>query len=85
MRTVTQILEAEGVQVVYSSPYTRAMQTVAEFAMRKGVPIRPDSAFRERVFADPGTVVEDPLAVMERGFQCPDRLRNAALLPSRAS
>lgn len=72
VRAVTHVLEVEGVDVVYSSPYTRAMQTVTEFATRRGMPIYTDPGFREREFVGPHMVVEDPLGVMERGFRDPD-------------
>jgi len=45
---VTQFLRGKGVSAVYSSPYKRAMDTVAHFAESAGLEITTDERFRER-------------------------------------
>ncbi len=49
---VSDYLDKKGVTAVYSSPYKRAYDTVAEFAQRKGLEIVCVDAFRERNIAD---------------------------------
>lgn len=45
-------LDDEAVQAVYSSDLTRACQTAAPLAARKGLPLRVDAGLRERGFGD---------------------------------
>lgn len=47
-RALVPVLTACGVDVIYSSPYRRAMQTVAPFAWASGYPIRTHTDLRER-------------------------------------
>lgn len=69
---VTKLLSQEAIQVVCSSPYARAIQTVEGIANVLGVSIDLDERFRERDFSELGYVVEDRLKAMERGFREPD-------------
>jgi 2,3-bisphosphoglycerate-dependent phosphoglycerate mutase len=69
---VTELLLKERIQVVCSSPYVRAIQTVEDIANVLRVPIDLDERFRERNFAECNYVVEDRLDAMERGFIEPD-------------
>jgi len=69
---VTELLLKEHIQVVCSSPYVRAVQTVEGIANAVAVPIDFEERFRERIFAERGYIVEDPLEEMERGFIEPD-------------
>ena len=70
--TVTELLSEAGIQVVCSSPYARAVQTVQGIANLIGVSIDLDERFRERDFAELGYAVEDRLGVMVRGLSEPD-------------
>lgn len=65
---MTELLLKERIQVVCSSPYVRAVQTVEGIADRLGVTIDLDERFREREFAQSDYIVTDPFEVMERGF-----------------
>lgn len=69
---VTKLLLKEHVQVVCSSPYTRAAQTVEGAANLLGVLVELDHRFRERDFAEPGYEVEDKVTAIARGFVEPD-------------
>lgn len=70
--TVGELLSHAGVQVVCSSPYTRAVQSVEGIAKLIGVSIELDERFRERDFAGLGYAVGDRLGAMVRGFSEPD-------------
>lgn len=70
--TVTEVLFEERVQVICSSPYVRAIQTVEGIANMLGVTIDLDERFRERKFARSDYIITDPFEVMERGFIEPD-------------
>lgn len=67
--TVTKLLSKEDIEVVCSSPYTRAIQTVEGTAKALGVPIDVDWRFRERDFAERNYTVEDRLEAMESGWR----------------
>lgn len=45
---VTQFLMDKGISAVLSSPYRRAVDTVADFAQAAGLPVRTVEDFRER-------------------------------------
>src|SRR5690349_9890901 len=45
---VAEVLEACSIGAIYSSPYTRARQTVEPLAARLGLPITEDRQLRER-------------------------------------
>lgn len=45
---VTRCLWDKDIDAVYSSPYIRAIDTIRDFADKKGLPIQTDPAFRER-------------------------------------
>lgn len=49
---VSGYLDEKGVSAVFSSPYKRAYDTVAEFARRKGLEVVCVDKFRERGIAD---------------------------------
>jgi 2,3-bisphosphoglycerate-dependent phosphoglycerate mutase len=70
--SVAELLWHESIQVLCSSPYVRAIQTVEGFADRIGIPIDLDERFRERIFTDQSYISEDPMEAMERGFIEPD-------------
>lgn len=70
--SVTELLWRERIQVVCSSPYVRAVQTIEGIADRLGVPIDLDERFRERKFARSDYTVTHPFEAMERGFIEPD-------------
>lgn len=69
---VTELLLKERIQVVCSSPYARAIETVEGVANRLGVTIDLDQRFRERKFAQSDYIVIDPYEAMERGFIEPE-------------
>ena len=48
-------LAALGIDVVYSSPYRRAMHTVRPFARHQRLPVRLDPRLRERRLTDQWT------------------------------
>lgn len=54
---VTEILEKEGIQVLISSPYKRAVQTIEGLADTLGASIVIENSFRERTLA--GQPVDD--------------------------
>ena len=45
-------LEGEGVEVIYSSPYERAVDTITPFSRDLGLEIHLDRELRERKLAD---------------------------------
>ena len=47
-KRVTRFLWDKGVDAVFSSPYKRAVDTVRDFAEKKGLEIRLETDFRER-------------------------------------
>jgi 2,3-bisphosphoglycerate-dependent phosphoglycerate mutase len=47
-RLVTEFLDRQGIEVVLSSPYKRAIDTLKEFADKQGLEIHPLDDFRER-------------------------------------
>src|SRR5699024_3109088 len=51
MRTVTDLLQSEHIDEVYSSPYKRAVQTVEGIASFLGIEINIMEDFKERVLA----------------------------------
>lgn len=69
---VTELLLKQRIQVVCSSPYVRAVQTVEGIAHALSVPMDLDERFRERIFAERSYIVEDRLEAMVRGFTEPD-------------
>ncbi|KYP81785.1 histidine phosphatase family protein [Ferroacidibacillus organovorans] len=70
--TVTELLMKERIQMVCSSPYVRAIQTIKGTATRLGVTIDLDERFRERKFAQSDYIVTDPLEAIERSFIEPE-------------
>lgn len=49
---VTEFLSDKGISCVYSSPYCRAIDTVAPLAQRRGLAVTPVEDFRERSVDD---------------------------------
>lgn len=49
---VTRFLDDKGVDLVFSSPYRRAVDTVRDFAQSRGLEIRLEEDFRERRIDD---------------------------------
>ena len=56
---------------VYSSPYRRALSTLAPFAALAGLPMTVDARLKERVLADRD--LDDWLDEIRRSFEDPDR------------
>lgn len=70
--TVTGFLSNERIQVVCSSPYVRAIQTVEGIADVLGVPIDIDEGFREKDLAERNYVVDARVEAFLKGFAEPD-------------
>lgn len=64
---VTEVLAQEGIEVLISSPYARAVLTLEGLANRLGLPIRTEEDLRERHFADENGVV--PNEEFQRAFE----------------
>lgn len=51
-RRVTARLRSEGIDAFYSSPYVRAVQTIAHLAEELGQEIVPDEALKEKIWME---------------------------------
>jgi 2,3-bisphosphoglycerate-dependent phosphoglycerate mutase len=69
---VTEIMLKEKVDAVYSSSYTRAIQTVQGLADALHLPVQIDERFRERDLASKDFVIEDTEKAMNEVFDQPD-------------
>ena len=63
-RLVTEFLQNKDIAAVFSSPYKRAVDTIADFAKSVGLPIEIVNDFREREFG--GVWVDDFRAFAEK-------------------
>ncbi|RIW32720.1 histidine phosphatase family protein [Bacillus salacetis] len=69
---VKEVLMKEKIDAIYSSSYTRAIQTVQPLADGLRLNIQADERFRERDLAAKDFVLEDPEHAMQRVFAEPD-------------
>lgn len=51
-KKVTEFLKDKGIQVAYSSPYKRAVDTIKDFTDKVGLEIQLETDFRERAVGD---------------------------------
>ncbi|GAA0394626.1 histidine phosphatase family protein [Paenibacillus motobuensis] len=58
-RQVTELLQDEGIDMIVSSPYARAMLTVEGLAGKLNLPIETYEDLRERQFADDSYLIRD--------------------------
>ncbi|WP_421382795.1 histidine phosphatase family protein [Bacillus salacetis] len=68
---VKGIMLEEKIDAVYSSSYTRAIQTVQGLADAKGLPVQIDERFRERDLASKDFFIEDTQQAMQKVFDHP--------------
>lgn len=66
---IVATLENLGIQRIFSSPYTRALQSVAPFAKRAGLKVEPSDALKEWRLA--GEMRADWRAILRRGLADP--------------
>lgn len=64
---VTELLKHERIDIVYSSPYQRAIQTVEGIAKHVGSRIEIEDDFKERKLA--ATAVDDFLAAVQKVWE----------------
>lgn len=69
---VKDLMMKERIDAVYSSSYTRAIQTVEGFANAFNMEIKIDERFRERDLAARDYVIENPQEAMQRVFADPE-------------
>ncbi|TYR73343.1 histidine phosphatase family protein [Rossellomorea vietnamensis] len=69
---VKDILKSEKIDAVYSSSYTRAIQTVQGLADERDLKIQVDERFRERDLAAKDYIIENPQDAMRKVFENPD-------------
>lgn len=69
---VTEVLLDEGIDVIYSSPYVRARQTLEGLSKELGQEIKIDERLRERDLAARDHHFEDPLTAIKKVFEDPD-------------
>ncbi|WP_044022812.1 histidine phosphatase family protein [Bacillus sp. SG-1] len=69
---VTHIMMKEKVDAVYSSSYTRAIQTVQGLADVHNLGVQVDERFRERDMAAKDYILKDPEEAMQKVFNHPD-------------
>lgn len=69
---VKDILKSEKIDAVYSSSYTRAIQTVQGLADGRNLMIQVDERFRERDLAAKDYIIENPMEAMRKVFENPD-------------
>ncbi|MGF2614237.1 histidine phosphatase family protein [Rossellomorea vietnamensis] len=69
---VKAILKSERLDAVYSSSYTRAIQTVQGLADERDLMVEVDERFRERDLAGKDYVIETPMEAMRKVFENPD-------------
>ncbi|MDZ5711449.1 histidine phosphatase family protein [Jeotgalibacillus haloalkalitolerans] len=65
---VTEVLLNEGIDVIYSSPYVRARQTLEGLAKGLNQEILIDARFRERDLAARDHHFEDPISAIKKVF-----------------
>ncbi|AJD92175.1 phosphoglycerate mutase family protein [Jeotgalibacillus malaysiensis] len=65
---VTEVLKNEEIDVIYSSPYVRARQTLEGLAKELGQEIYIDKRFRERDLAARDHHFEDPISAVKKVF-----------------
>ncbi|GAA0339484.1 histidine phosphatase family protein [Bacillus carboniphilus] len=70
-KQVTEVLKNEAIDVVYSSPYVRAIQTVQDIADHVQTTVQIDTRLREGWLADADVVFEDPHQAMSYAFENP--------------
>lgn len=58
-RQVTELLQEEGIDVIVSSPYARAVRTVEGLARKLNLPIKTYEDLRERQFAGDSYIIRD--------------------------
>ncbi|HZG13384.1 MAG TPA: histidine phosphatase family protein [Candidatus Bathyarchaeia archaeon] len=71
-KRVSQILQSECIDVVFSSSYQRAIQTVQPLAESLGVTIQIEHDFRERKLASSDIVFDDFAGALQATFADPD-------------
>ena len=69
---ITEILKKEKINVVVSSSYVRAIQTVQGIADVLGTEVKLDARFRERDLAAKDYKIEDTETAMKMCFDTPD-------------
>lgn len=69
-RALANRLEDEGVAHLYSSPFVRARETLAPYAMRRDIEVRIEEDLRERRLA--GDLIADFVPVLRRSFAEPE-------------
>ncbi|MGM0846760.1 MAG: histidine phosphatase family protein [Bacillota bacterium] len=69
---VKEALKSEEIHAVYSSSYTRAIQTVQGLADDRLLMTQVDERFRERDLAAKDYVIENPMDAMRKVFENPD-------------
>lgn len=67
---LADLLADQGIDLIVSSPYCRALESAAPLARRLGLPASEDGRLRERVLA--GEDLPDWLHHLERSFADPD-------------
>ena len=65
-KLVTRFLKDKNVDVVFSSPFKRAVDTIRDFAQTSGLPIHLEDGFRERRIGEGWMEDEDFTAFCER-------------------
>lgn len=68
---VTNLLKGENINLVYSSPYVRAIQTVQSIADYVKTTVQTDPRLREGWLADEDVVFEDPDQALRTAFENP--------------
>ena len=68
---VTSLLKDEGIEIVYCSPYVRAIQTVQGIADYVKTTVHTDKRLREGWLADADVVFEKPEQAMRYAFENP--------------
>lgn len=63
---VTEVLKEEGIDVIISSPYTRAILSIEGLAQNLGLDIKTFEDLRERYFA--GEIIADLMSVIREKF-----------------
>jgi len=73
-RKVTELLQDEGIDMIVSSPYARAMLTVEGLARKLNLPIEIYEDLRERQFADDSYWIKDEefMTQLQNMFSDPD-------------
>ncbi|MFB1082234.1 histidine phosphatase family protein [Jeotgalibacillus sp. JSM ZJ347] len=69
---VTDVLLKENIEVIVSSPYVRARQTLEGLAKELNIDVIIDKRFRERDLAARDHHFDDPLSAIKKVFDDPD-------------